>query len=107
MKILSSFIVALFLIVLGTTINAQAQSYGLGNTSGVTVTGVYLTTSTCGTLGPYTIPANSTSLVPIGGCTVTGMIYMGILYVAFYNGPVTTPPPGRVVVTIARTVFMP
>jgi hypothetical protein len=108
MKILIGFLAAFLLVVLGTTADAQAQIYYLGNSSTVGVTGVTIQTSTCGTIGPFNVPPGPAVAVPIpAGCVVTGIWYQGFFFPVGYDGPAPPPnPPFRLIVTNGRAVFI-
>lgn len=108
MKLLVGFLAAFLLVVLGTSVDAQAQTYYLGNSSTVAVTGVTIQTSTCGTIGPFNIPVGTALPVPIPpGCVVIGIWYQGMFFPVGYDGPAPPPnPPFRLIVTPGRAVFI-
>jgi hypothetical protein len=107
MKLLLGFLAAVILVVLGTTVDARALTYYVGNNTGVTTTATVVT-STCGNI-TVTVPAGT--IVPVVfpvGCTVTGVIYRSGFYPATgmtYGLPMPTPPT-NLIVTIARAVFL-
>lgn len=108
MKFLVGLLAAFLLVVLGTTIDAQAQTtYYLGNNSPVPTTAT-IQTSACGTIGPVLVSPGT--VVPVlipAGCTVTGIWYRSVFYPTGYYGPLPPPnPPSTLIVTIARAVFL-
>lgn len=107
MKMFAGIICALLLTVLGSTTEAKAITYYLGNSSPVMVTGVYIQT-TCGPFGPYNLPAGTvTPVVLPAGCNVTGIWYQSMFFPVGYDGPAPPPnPPNRLIVTPARAVFL-
>lgn len=105
MKLLLGFLTAFLLVVLGPTVDAQAQTYPVGNNSFVIVCVTIQTT--CGPIGPICVPAGTVVIVAIPpGCVVTGVWYQSILYSVGYSGPVPPPnPPNQLQVTPGRAVF--
>lgn len=106
MKLLSSLICAALLMILGAATEAKAIYY-VGNSTSTAVTStITIQTSTCGT---YTVPGiAANTIVPVSipaGCTVISVTYQSVTYPTggYYNLP--TPPPAKLAVTIARTVF--
>lgn len=108
MKLLVGFLAAFLLVVLGTTVDAQAQTYYLGNSSSVAVTSATLQT-TCGTIGPFFIPPNTIIPIPLPpACTATGVWYQSIFYPVGYYAAIPPPnPPNSLIVTPGRAVFLP
>lgn len=105
MKTITGLLCALLFAVLG-TVDSQAQSYCITNSSPVPVFACVQTT--CGALcPPAAIPPGATWCTPIpAGCVVQGVLYNGIVYAIGYAGPLPPPnPPTRLRVGTMRAIF--